>query len=233
MGLIKAYQIVDFNNPVSLSYCEYSVKSFNSVRDVLDIEQVQCTVPSTVPSYLNFDPNKKRTKTQEAVLASHYLLVKRLAAGEKFIILEHDAFLWPERVDIFRMMLTKLTTTVVWVSGIAVECYTMHQEVAKKYCELVENDKDHSFTGPMTIMHQAGNYYCNKVKTRVVWPLYGETGKLVFAENVGLASAGKGRMNDAPVTQYVNPKLGVTIERPGSRINKKNNPNVHFGYDQG
>ena len=228
---MKAYQIVDFNNPISVDYFNYSMTSFIPVRDLLEIEQVQCVTPDTLPASVKLDPSKKRTKTQEAVLMSHYLLIKRLAEGEEFIIMEHDAFLWPERIDTFKLLLTKIPTTAVWVSGIAVECYTMSHVVAQEYCRLVETDGSHRYTGPMTILHHAGNYACKKAQTRVMWPLYGETGKVVFARNVNEASAGKGRMNEAPVTQYVNPKVGVTIKRNNRPINKINNPNVHFGYD--
>lgn len=232
MGLIKAYQIVDFNNPISVDYYNYSVKSFEPVKHLIEIEQVQCTLPSTIPEYLKLDKSKKRSGTEEAVLTSHYLLVKRLANGEKFIVLEHDAYLWPDKVDMFKIMLNKIDTTAVWISGIAMECYTMNQQVAKIFCNFVETDFEHDHRGPMTILHQAGNVFCKENKSRVVWPLYGETGKLVFADNVNLASSGKGKMNPAPVTQYVNTKTGVTVERPGRSINKKNNPNVHFGDDQ-
>lgn len=228
---MKAYQIVDFNNPVSVNYYKYSVSSFAPVKDLLDIEQVQCIVPATLPSNINFDPKKKRSDTEKAVLASHYMLIKRLAVGEKFIIMEHDAYLWPEKVELFRTMLDKISTTAVWISGIAVECYTMSQEVAKRYCELMENDSSHNRPGPMSILHTAGNDVCLTKNTRVVWPLYGETGKLVFAENVNLASAGKGKTNDAPVTQYVNLNAGVTVERKNRPITKENNPNVFFGDD--
>jgi hypothetical protein len=231
MGL-KAFQIVDLNNPVSVQYSDYSIKSFVPVSEFLTIERVQCTVPDTIPSHLNLSKNKKRTPTQIAAMVSHYNLMKKLADGEKFVIMEHDAYLWPNRVDMFKIMLSKIPTTAVWMAGIAVECYTVSQSVAKRYCELVENDTDHLLSGPMTLLHQAGNYVCAREKTRVVWPLYGETGKLVFADNVSKASAGKGKMNDAPVTQYVNLNLGVTIQRNNKPINKQNNPNVHFGDDQ-
>lgn len=231
--MIKAYQIVDFNNPISVDYFKYSVRSFNTVKDLVQIEQVQCTVPETIPSDVKLDPSKKRSRTEEAVLISHYLLIKRMANGERFIVLEHDAYLWPDKVDMFKIMLNKIDTTAVWISGIAMECYTMNQQVAKIFCDIVESDFNHEHRGPMTILHQAGNIFCKENKTRVVWPLYGETGKLVFADNVSLASSGKGKMNEAPVTQYVNTETGVTVERPGRSINKKNNPNVHFGDDKG
>lgn len=226
---MKAYQIVNFDNPLSMAYAQMSVSSFHCVKDVLEIEQVQCITPDTLLD-LNLSKEKKRTPTECAALMSHYVLAQLRAKGEEFIVLEHDAFLKPGMENQFRLMLTKTKTRSAWMPGIAAECYTMFKEVAELFCYSVKNDNTHSHRGPVGMLHNAGMLYARTHKTRVIWPLYGETAKSVYGDTINLASKGKGIIVDSPVTQYVDLQAGVTIKREWNKhIGPKNNPNMWFG----
>ena len=79
-------------------------KSFAPVSDLIEIETYQCYVPDTLPSF-KWNENKKRTLTEKSILYTYYELMTRIADGEKFIIMEHDAYLNPDRIDIFRKWL--------------------------------------------------------------------------------------------------------------------------------
>lgn len=229
--MFHAYQIVDFHNPISVQYMEYSRKSFECVKDILTIEPYQCFTPDTQPRNIDLSW-KKRTLTEQACLYTHYSLATRLKHEDRFIIMEHDAYLWPNKQQEFRELL-KLLNSVVWVVGIAAECYTMDQEVAKFFCNQVENDRSVNARGPLGHLFDAGNKFCRERESSLsaVWPVsWHETNvhnKLCVAKTCTEAHLGKGIVLDAPVTQNVKEDIGVTIKRKKT-ISRKNNPNVHF-----
>lgn len=223
---MRAYQILDFDNPLSVQYQQHSAQSLAPLSDLIQITPVQCTTPATLPTGLLYD-KKKRTETEKAALVSHYNLVKRLAAGEEFIILEHDAYLWPDRESNFRFLFGHVHYSM-WNCGIAAECYTMNKEVAKIFCDMVENDSTHGYRGPLAIMHAAANKYANENKTNVVWIVGGATKQTCIASSCEEAFQKKGEVYDAPITQHVIENIGSTIKRNGKTISRKANPNVFF-----
>lgn len=105
---MKAYQIVDFNNPVSV---EYSLISRDSFRPALErglitgIERIQAVTPETLPQYegmFNWREDltgiKKGgrgiTDTEKSGNVSHWLLMRKQSeSDERFLIMEHDAFM--------------------------------------------------------------------------------------------------------------------------------------------
>ena len=227
---MNAYQIVDFDNPTSVQYYQYSVQSLRPVADLLNIEQVQCITPKTLPSGILGD-DKKRSETEKAALVSQYLLIKRIAQGERLIVMEHDAYLRPGFEQTFRDAFVLIDQTALWVPGIACECYTMNQRVAQIFCDLFERDSQHGVRGPLAMMFEAGREYCKKVGGQVLWPLYAKENnnynKSCLASTPDDAHHGRGKILDAAITQHVDETAGVTIKR-NKQINRKNNPNVHF-----
>ena len=107
---MKAYMLVDFDNPVSVRYCEIAIDSFEPViqRGILDIIPTQCITPKTLPT-VEKDYNwsnslamidnmhghraKPMHETERAGMCSHWELMRRQRYEDRFFIMEHDAYL--------------------------------------------------------------------------------------------------------------------------------------------
>ena len=228
---MDAYQIVDFDNPISVKHFEYSVRSLEPVSDLLNVKQVQCVTPSTLPVGL-LSEEKDRSPTEKAALLSHYYLIKRIAEGEKLIILEHDVYLRPGFEDIFRKAFETYRSLPVWVPGIAVECYTISQAVAKRFCKLVESDRNHKMKGPMLLLHVAGDRECPAEGVNTMWPLSsrvdGRYNMSCLASCPQNGLDGKGVIVDAAITQHVYSTLGSTIKHNKKSIEPESSPNIFF-----
>lgn len=49
--MIDAYILCDFDNPLSMRYLDLSLKSFEPVKDIVNITPLQCDTPETTPIY--------------------------------------------------------------------------------------------------------------------------------------------------------------------------------------
>lgn len=226
--MINAYQIVDFNNPLSVKYSEHSIESFKRVSDIINIVPIQCITPSTLPN-ITIDDKYNRTATEKAVLFSHYHLIKQIANGTQIIIMEHDAYLWPDRVDNFRDSITKIDQLDMWNCGVAIECYSMSVEAAQEFCKIIENEIEKHHPGPMWLIHLAADRACSHHGGQAMWPLKGNTNKSCTSTSVTSALNGKGLITDAPVTQHVIESEGVTIKKSNNwKYNKIDNKNLYF-----
>jgi hypothetical protein len=175
MEKLKVKLLVDFDSPLSVKYSEYCLKSFARLKDVLDIEPVQCITPehpkfgrpSFVPyKTVNNNPNcqvlfrcNSRTFTEVAILESYYMFWKQLAEGEEFIMMEHDAYLVPEHEALFRNFLKNKNEYKCLMFGGALECWWINQQVARNLCNLVEMDYQHLIRGPMWYAEVAMSSY--------------------------------------------------------------------------
>lgn len=225
MGL-KALQIADLTNPISLEYVEFSRQSLACVSDIIDLEPFQCITPKDLPDWIK-DVNDGRSPTEKAALISHYTLMSRVADGEDILIMEHDAHLWPQHEQLFRQLLSKTEDFSVAIYGIAVECYRLSQSHAKMCCEMIKKESLNKRVGPLGLLHAADDK--RGTKHKAMWPLKGSQGKLCISDTVTSAFNGKGDIVDAPITQHVSSSLGVTIDsKKRPPINKQNNPNVFF-----
>lgn len=226
--MITAYQIVDFNNPISLEYSKHSLLSFTPALDSINIIPVQCTTPNTLPN-ININPKYKRTPTEKAVLFSHYNLIKRIANGEKCIIMEHDAYLWPDKVEVFKQQLEMIDDVSLWSCGVAIECYTLSKDTAAEFCDIIENHLYDYHPGPMYLIHLAGDRGCKKENKQALWPLKGNTNKVCLGSSSTQSLNGNGLVFDAPVTQHVMQSVGVTIEKSNNwKYTPQNNKNLYF-----
>ena len=227
MGLI-AYQLVDFNNPISVEHSQHSINSFKPVRDVLTIIPVQCTTPSTLPTDKFYGDSKERTVYEQSCFCSHYHLVKRLSSGEHFFIMEHDAYLWPQDEDRFRALLLNYHTYSVYYLGIANEFYYLAQNMAKVYIEKFDQGK--IFRGPMSHVRWVYDKFVRDDNSKVLWPVSGQINKLCSSNAITSAASGIGVVYRAPVTQHFKLSVGSTIiERKNKWIfNKQNNPDMYF-----
>lgn len=227
MGLI-AYQIIDFNNPNSVEHSNHSIESFKEVSDILTIIPVQCTVPETLPTDKFYGDSKERTVYEQSCFCSHYTLVKKLSLGEKFFIMEHDAFLWPQDVKRFRALINRYQQFEVFYLGIANEFYTLSENMAKVYIEKFDQGK--IYQGPMSHIRWVYDKFVKNDNTKVLWPVTGQVNKLCLSNAITSAASGIGIVYKAPVTQHFKMSLGSTIiERKNKWIfNKQNNPDMYF-----
>lgn len=222
-----ALQIVDFNNPISMEYMEGSQKTFECVKDVLDIVPVQCYVPDTIPEGIYSDKSP-RSPTERAIAYTHYSLVERIAGGERIIIMEHDAYLIPEREDIFRLSLAHCNDFKLWNCGIALECYTLQKAVALNYCRYFRAMAATEISGPMNRLHVASD---NTAEGMVLWPRLGQKNLSCISDSVYKCNKGDGIVQPAPVTQFIKRSLGVTnVDKrtTGWAITEKKNPDIIF-----
>ena len=105
---MKAYQIVDFDNPVSVSYSKISQDSFRPAIEkgyISEIIPVQAVTPKNLHKYedmFNWETDltqisgydKKITPTEKSGNISHWLLMKQASeTDERFFIMEHDALM--------------------------------------------------------------------------------------------------------------------------------------------
>lgn len=223
--MIKAYMQVDLQNPLAIKYMEHGLESFECVSDILDIEVVQCLKPDTLLPELSHvktwtPENSSYTVSEIASFHSNYRMMKRLSEGEKFFVMEHDAYLVHE--DNLRKYLAKWQNLAVAVLGLATEFWTVWPEVAQEYCNIVESG---SPVGNMSTLHRAGNIWARKTKNKVnnvYWPCNRRKdsrwiGMMGIANTPDHAYDEPWGIEQSPVTQLIDPKLGSSIQ---DRTNK-------------
>ena len=234
--MIEAYMGVDLDNPLAVRYHEPSLKSFESVSDVFKINVIQCITPKTLLD-LKLSSNKGRSPQEEAHIHSTYRLMKRIASGERFWIMEHDAYLFPKEIDIFRMIMLKYREMPMCNIGIALECYTVIPEIATMFCNHVENDDMHNSRGPMGILHAVTDLYCKangNNRNNVYWPKKGMDNRTGISTNVPQAHVKPSVILNSPVTQLIDEGQGTTVtDRSRFQGNNKfynstTHPNFHF-----
>lgn len=241
--MVEGYIQANLKNPIVHKYLEHSLKSFEPVSDVFNINIIQCMLPgetlreedgSKIISEEDLNPHKKRSPQEIASIISQYRLMRRIREGEKLFIMEHDAYLLPEGEDEFRKVMTKFDQLLVCNIGIAMECYTCHPEIADRFCKYVENDFNHKLKGPMSILHKSADDYAKKIKcaTRSFWwPKKGMSNETGLSYNVTTAFEDPVLTIKAPVTQLIDINIGSTVtDRQGikPKYTKKSHPNFHF-----
>ena len=227
MGLV-AYQLVDFNNPISVSYSQHSINSFKPVRDLIDIIPVQCVVPDTLPQDRFYGDSKERTVYEQSCFCSHYSLVKRRLTGEKFFIMEHDAYLWPQDERIFRKFIQTYLKYEIFYLGIANEFYYLSDIMCKNYVKALEDGSING--GPMTHVALVYEKCVKNTSTKILWPMKGQVNRICFSNSIDSAILGEGEVYRAPVTQHMNLSVGSTIKERKRKwkFNLENNPDMYF-----
>lgn len=205
--MVRAVQFIDFNNPVSLHYAKISIQSFQCVSDILEIEQIQCDTPETMSDELKFDQEKKRSNTEKAILSTYRRLMDRLAHGESFIMMEHDAYLLPKRENKLRYFIETMGEYDIWCPGTAMEFHTCTPEIAWHFVTMLDNDFLHKYKGPMSLYQSTDVYKKNK---KVLWPVAGENRRSGVSRSIRRANQGNGSVHSCPVTQCIDEKLGNT-----------------------
>lgn len=217
---MKTYSIRDNNSLLSKQYAEISEHSFKEI-DFLEIEPLQCITPETL-TFFDWDESKRRSLTEKAILQTYEKLFERLSEGEKFLMLEHDAFL-KER-ETFLDLWEYIDQVDVWNVGAAAECWTVSKRVAQNV--LKHFKKDTGGRGPLSKISSA----CKELEDLlIIFPSVG-TGKTVFANSFAETNPNiervlvdgeiiekiqhpKKRWIHSPVTQICDEREGTTNVR--------------------
>lgn len=157
---MKAYQIVDLENPKSVQYHEISKESYKPALEeglIEDIIPVQAITPSNGleewEDKFNWDKSLAKidskhgdgtiTPTERSGNISHWLLMQRQAeSDERFLIMEHDSYLLD--LDRFRrsMMFMNRHDMCYANLGLFMSCYSYSKHCAQWQWELLT---DHNF----------------------------------------------------------------------------------------
>lgn len=145
-----AYQIVDFDNPISVEYMKISQESFApAIKNgtLSEIRAVQCVTPKTLhehehqyefrPSVIGIDGGwgnkKEQSPTEKSLKCSHFALIKKQSQTEEpFLILEHDAYLLPKHIKVFKHLCKIIEDNEVcyFNIGLFTACYGFSQRFA-------------------------------------------------------------------------------------------------------
>lgn len=215
---------VDLNNDLACRYMEYALKSFERVKDIFEIEVVQCVTPETLLPELKDNPNittdpktgnplRNRSPCEIASLHSNYRMIKRMSEGERFFVLEHDAYLRPDHEDVFRMIMSKWKEMPIILLGTAFEFYTMQPTIAKHWIDVFLKGTS---SGPMGIAHTVGTRYVSRRYNNCYFPCnrYKDSR---WCNMLGVGNTTKQAYDDpevilnAPITQIADERYGGTV----------------------
>ena len=160
MSKIKFYQIVISDNPVSMEYHELSKKSFEPVKDIIEIVPFEAITPhhpdfEEYESRYNWqhllshdsiqnskDFKKPHSPTERAGMGSHWELIRqRSLTDEPFFVTEHDTYLIPEHENAFRESLELWEDYDLHYAniGLYMGCYSLSRTFAEQATILLNN----------------------------------------------------------------------------------------------
>jgi hypothetical protein len=219
--MIKAVMQVDLDNTLALQYLELALKSYECVSDIFEIEVVQCVTPDTLlPELANIPDHPRaanRSPQEIASIHSNYRMIKRISEGERFWVLEHDAYLRPEHEETFRMLMSKWQMFPSAELGMANEFYTMWPEIAKLWCDVYEQNG--YVSGPMGTLHRVTDSWCRRKKWNrrtIYWPCDWSLDPR-WVNMTGVANSVSASYRDpyiiinSPITQLMDEKHGGTV----------------------
>jgi hypothetical protein len=183
MKKIKFYQIVMKGNPISEEYARLSRESFECVSDIIEIEQFDAITPES-PEYDSHQSrynwqrslmrmDNRSTQDQEsydhphspserAGMCSHWeLLRQRSETDERFYVMEHDSYLWPQHEEVFRGLLETIDVLEHEYAniGLYMGCYSVSKEFANLAFDLLKNQNFPINGGPYGCMERLFKTY--------------------------------------------------------------------------
>lgn len=235
MSKIKGIVQVDLNNDLAKRYLEVSLRSFECVSDIFEIEVEQCVTPDTLLDELKDVPlhtYARRSPMELAALHTHYRNAKRMSEGQKYWAMEHDAYLRNE--EVFRMLMSKWHTFPCAEIGTSNEFYTMCPEIGEKFCEMVRQAPER---GPLSILRIVTDRWCKTTNHRrrtIYWPAdRRHDPRWANVTGVDYTAHGAARhpevMIHSPITQLADEKYGGTVNdrKHGIKL-KRLHPDFHW-----
>ena len=178
---MKAYQIVDFENPVSVSYSKISRDSFRPAIEkgyISEIIPVQAVTPKTLHKYehmFNWEHDlaeisghhKTITPSEKSGNISHWLLMKQASeTKERFFIMEHDALML-NSFD-FKMCMDVMNEHDMSYAnlGMFMSCYSYNRHCAKFCWDLLTEDGFPINCGPYGVAERLYKTYATNYLER-------------------------------------------------------------------
>jgi len=175
--------ICDMGNPLSVAYSKVSLNTWSYVKSV-NVHRVQCVIPSTLQSdpyltQLNWSKSHRRdfknsgqvryfTPSEKSCFMSMFnLWVKQSESSERFLILEHDAYVRnPEKIQ---SLIDRIDDYDLWLCGIALETVSMSQQFAMDFVDSFLSGHKIDL-GPMALMLEFFDKYYRKSNKKRLWP---------------------------------------------------------------
>jgi hypothetical protein len=174
---MKAYMIVDFDNPVSMKYSEIARESWEIAhkRGLLSgIELYQCVTEQTLKkhrekynwqrSLAQIDGGEKNSKqmtlSEIAGMSSHWdLMRKQGEETERFFIMEHDAYLLD--VDVFEECMEFMYEHDIAYAnlGLYMSCYSYNRHAAGWFYDELTRNRLPINTGPYGVVERLYKNY--------------------------------------------------------------------------
>jgi len=186
---MKAYIIVDNDNPISVAYAKISRKSYQpaidngTISEIIDFPAITPNHPefdSIVAKYnfcqsmMNGDVNNKQPEdhspTEKAGMCSHWELMRMQGEDdERFLVLEHDSYLIEEHIDEFCALIDYINFhgTLYANIGLFMGCYTFEQHCAAWQYELLTKGKFPINSGPYGTLERLFKTYTTNYLSKV------------------------------------------------------------------
>jgi|SRR6056300_993687 hypothetical protein len=239
-----AYQIVDFNNPVSVEYMKISQQSFiPAIQEgyISEIIPVQAITPANLDKYEHlyewhpslmigdgsYNNNKDHSPSEKAGMCTHWELMKKQGqSDERFLVLEHDAYLIPEHQEYFYYLLDYINENKVCYAniGLFMACYTFDTHCAQWMYQLLHEQKFWINGGPYSVVERLFRNYTdhllrkrdfNGIAHTVIHP-WGGCDTIGMGRRVEIffneRDENKENSIPTPVTQVISKRLQVTQE---------------------
>lgn len=176
---MKVYQIVMKGDERSEKYAELSKLSFQNLIDdgTLDWNVFDAITPEHPdfeehvakydwrPSLARLDAGKQpqdHSPTEKAGMCSHWELMRQQGAtGERFLVMEHDTYLWPQHENEFRNLLTYIhAKNIIYANiGLFMGCYTFKPFCAAWQYRLLTEQKFWINCGPYGVLERLFKNY--------------------------------------------------------------------------
>lgn len=176
---MKVKQIVMTGDERSLKYAEISRESFKNLIDdgTLEFETFDAITPEHpdfeehvakyewLPSLANIDKTKKpndHSPTEKAGMCSHWELMRQQGESEeRFLIMEHDTYLWPQHEQEFRNLLGYIESKDICYAniGLFMGCYSFSTHCARWQYELLHEQRFWINGGPYGILERLFKNY--------------------------------------------------------------------------
>ena len=226
---MKAYMIVDFDNPVSMRYSEVAIDSFQPaiqrglISEIIPTQCIKRDSLSTVKNDYNFrvskatidgsDGNQKEMSGSEiAGMCSHWELMRRQRYEDRFFIMEHDAYLLD--VDNFEISYNLMLEHDLCYAnlGLYMSCYSYNKRTAQwLYNELIHNQFPINSGPYITVERLLKTFITHYLKKRPEYKLNKYSFLQTF-RNHEISTLGKSPQDLFDITNFTN------VERNNDRF---------------
>lgn len=270
--MIEARMIVDFESPISMRYAEISTESFQPAIQkgyISRIRYTQCVTPDMInlsehgmynwqPSLMGLDNGTREiaSKSERAGMCSHFDLLRHSSGkpiygmdstvqykNPPFLVLEHDAYLLPDQVDIFGELVNIIVEHDPSYAniGLFMACYFVNQDTSSVFRSLLTDGNFPINGGPYSVFERLYKTYIanypNNNGNDIIHPWHG-------CDTLGIGNGHDdihaffntydpdpdGNKFKTPVTQVISKSLKVTQDHHTYSESKRLEPWTRHHY---